>query len=319
MTPDRAEDGDALCSAHIPADIDRPDRVLGPLTARQTALLAGTAGVLLLGYYATHPFLAPLAYMALVTPIASVMIALALGHRDGISLDRFALAALAHWRSPNRRLQAPEGIPALPDAVPTGLAGAGGPTPGVLDMPCEEVLDSGILALGRDGYAALATCSPVNFDLRSGAEQQALTGAFARWLNSLTGPTQILIRARRLDPAPLVDQLAQTAPDLPHPALERAALDHAAFLQELAVHSDLLTRQTLIAAREPAKSPAPRHRTGTGPARARHRIAEADRALAPADIQTIALTRDQAVTALTDPDPRGFLAQATADHTEGEG
>jgi hypothetical protein len=41
--------------------------------------------------------------------------------------------------------------------------------------------------------------STVNFALRSPAEQDALAAAYGRWLNSLTGPAQVLIRARRAD------------------------------------------------------------------------------------------------------------------------
>src|SRR6266550_2543962 len=105
---DRTDDGDVPYATRIPADVGQADRVLGPLTARQTAILAGTGVVLWLGYYATRSLLAPLAYLALVAPIAAVMTALTLGSRDGISTDRFALAALAHQRSPKRRVNAPE-------------------------------------------------------------------------------------------------------------------------------------------------------------------------------------------------------------------
>ncbi|XES00412.1 hypothetical protein HEP87_59660 [Streptomyces sp. S1D4-11] len=123
-------------------------------------------------------------------------------------------------------------------------------------------------------------CSTVNFHLRTGGEQQALTEAFARWLNSLTGPTQILVRAHRLTVGPLVDELTDEAPRLAHPALERAALDHAGFLDQLAAERDLLTRQVLLVAREPSPS---------GGARAGHRLTEATRALEAAEITVTAL------------------------------
>ncbi|MEU1627065.1 PrgI family protein [Streptomyces sp. NPDC020096] len=316
MTPDRTEDDEVPYSTRIPADIGCPDRILGPLTARQTAILAGTAGALWLGYLATRPFLPPLAYVALVGPIAAVMTAISLGRRDGIGMDRFVLAALAHRRSPKRRLHAPEGVPGLPDVVPQDLATRVGPTPAVLRMPCEQVLDSGVVDLGRDGYAAVASCSTVNFDLRTGAEQQALTGAFARWLNSLTGPAQILIRAHRLNLQPLVNQLTHTAASLPHPALEHAALAHATFLHDLATHSDLLTRQALLVVREPAPATS---RASAAPARVRHRLTEATRALAAAEITTTSLDPAQTAAAITEAASSEATERMAADHAEGEG
>ena len=105
-----------------------------------------------------------------------------------------------------------------------------------------------------------AAVSTVNLALRTPAEQDALTAAFGRWLNSVTGPVQILIRAGRADLSGAVAALEDTAPALPDPALEDAALDHAAFLTELAASRDLLTRQVLLVTREPRR---------TGPAAAR--------------------------------------------------
>jgi hypothetical protein len=294
--PESTEDGDVPAVTRIPADIAQADRILGPLTARQTALLAGTAGVLLLGFYAARPFMAPLAYVVMVTPIAAVMTVVALARRDGIGMDRFALAALAFWRTPKRYVAAPEGIPPLPQIVPRQLASRAGPTPAVLSMPCRQIHDPGVVDLGRDGHAAVAACQMVNFDLRTTGEQQTLTSGFARWLNCLTGPAQILVRAHRLDIAPVVDRLTPTAPGLPHPALEHAALAHATFVQDLAESSDLLTRQALLVVREPAT---PSRGRSAGTVRVRQRITEAARALAAAEITTTALDAAQTAAAIT--------------------
>ncbi|MFF1691586.1 MULTISPECIES: PrgI family protein [unclassified Streptomyces] len=273
-------DDETVLPARIPADVTKSDQVLGPLTARQTAILAASAAVLYSGYWATHMVMAPLAYAALVAPVAVVVTVVALGRRDGIGMDQLLLAAVRFHRTPKRQVPAPEGVPALPAAAPAHWEAPTARPPAALRLPCQDVTESGTLDLAADGQSALAVCSTINFHLRTGGEQQALTEAFARWLNSLTGPTQILVRAHRLDVATLVDELTQTAPALPHPALERAALAHADFLDELASERDLLTRQVLLVAREP--SPA-------GAARAGHRLAEAARALEAAEITVTAL------------------------------
>ncbi|MEV8023041.1 PrgI family protein [Streptomyces sp. NPDC086554] len=276
-------------AVRIPADVARPDQVLGPFTARQTALLAGTALLLYGGYWLARPFMDPLAYLVLVVPVAGAVAAIALGRREGVSLDSFLRAALAHARTSKRRVHAPEGVPPLPDIVHPRLAGAAGVPPVAMRLPCDGVAPPGVLDLRGEGQAALATCSTVNFDLRSAVEQQGLVAAFARWLNSLTGPTQLLVRCHRTDLTPLADELLRHAPALPHPALEQAARAHADFLSDLAGGGDLLTRQVVLVAREESTSSTRRSRSGTSGGRALQRIHEAARALAPAQIAVTVL------------------------------
>ncbi|MFE3646425.1 PrgI family protein [Streptomyces sp. NPDC059152] len=273
---------DPTDATRIPADISRPDRLLGPFTARQTALLAAAAVMLYGGWWATRSFMAPLAYAALAAPIAGAVAALALGHREGIGLDRFLLAALAHARTPKRRVHAPEGVPPLPAIVPARWTKAAGPPPTAMRMPHHGITPEGVLDLGNEGSAAMATCSTVNFELRSVAEQQGLTAAFARWLNSLTGPAQLLVRSHRIDLAPLADALQNEAAALPHPALEAAARAHADFLADLAASGNLLGRQILLVAREEPTAYGVVRNAGAG--RVIQRLDEAARALAPAEI-----------------------------------
>ncbi|AQW48259.1 PrgI family protein [Streptomyces violaceusniger] len=277
----------SVTATRIPVDIARPDRVLGPLTARQTAILAALGMVLYGGYWIVRPLMPPLAYVVMVVPVAGVVTAVAVGTREGIGLDRFWLAALAHARTPKRRVHAPEGVSALPDIVNKRLARAAGPTPAAVRMPYDGVGPAGTVDLRAHGQAALATCSTVNFDLRSGSEQQGLISAFARWLNSLTGPAQLLVRCHRTGLAPLADRLHHHAPALPHPALEQAARAHADYLAQLAAGGDLLTRQIVLIAREEPLSR--RTRPGAGGGRAAQRVQEAARALAPAEISVTPL------------------------------
>ncbi|MEU6509718.1 PrgI family protein [Streptomyces sp. NPDC046942] len=287
--PDEA--ADTLYTTRIPADISRPDRLLGPFTARQTAVLTVAALALYGGWWAARPFMTPLAYVVLVIPVAGAVAALALGRREGIGLDHFLLCALAHARASKRRVHAPEGVPPLPAVVPGRWATAAGPPPDAMRMPYDGITSEGVLDLDREGKAALATCSTVNFELRSAAEQQGLTAAFARWLNSLTGPTQLLVRCHRIDLAPLADLLQHDAAALPHSALERAARAHADFLTDLAAGGNLLGRQIVLVAREDVAAPGGRRHAGEG--RVRQRVAEAARALAAAEITVTALDAEQ--------------------------
>ena len=78
----------------IPADVDRPDTVLAGLTARQLAILAIAAVAIWAGYVTTRAVLPLSVFAALAAPVALAAGALALGRRDGLSADRWVLAAL---------------------------------------------------------------------------------------------------------------------------------------------------------------------------------------------------------------------------------
>ncbi|MGW4826267.1 PrgI family protein [Amycolatopsis japonica] len=253
----------------VPADVDRPDRVLGPLTTRQLVIL-GVAGLLLYGLYsATRAFVPLPVFLIVAVPVGITSTVLALGHRDGLPLDRLALAAIRQRLAPRHRVAAPEGVRAAPawltaqqDRDGRRKAPAEPVAPAPLELPAHGVSDTGaqagVVDLGADGLAVIAVCSTVNFSLRTPGEQEALVASFAHYLHSLTAPVQFLVRAERLDLAPQVAELRAHAGGLPHPALEAAARDHAEYLAELTAQADLLRRQVLLVLREPLHSgPAP--------------------------------------------------------------
>src|SRR6266700_3212461 len=99
MSP-RENWSDEQFAVRIPADVDREDRLLADLTARQVAILATAAAVLWLAFMATRHLVPPAVFAG----------AAALGRRDGLSLDRLALAAVHQARGPRRLVPAPEGI-----------------------------------------------------------------------------------------------------------------------------------------------------------------------------------------------------------------
>jgi hypothetical protein len=278
----------------IPSDIERPDKVLAGLTARQVAIAAAAAVIIWAGWQAARHVMPLAVFAALASPAALAAVALVIGERDGLSLDRLLAAAWRQRRAPRRLVTASEGIPAPPAwATPPGPPP---PPPAVLAPLWQHITPDGVIGLAAAGAAAVAAVSTVNFALRSPGEQDALAAAYGRWLNSLTGPAQILVRAGRADLSGAVAALREAAPGLPHPALERAALEHAGFLENLAAERDVLTRQALLVLREPGHG-AGRPGGGTAGGRALQRAGEAARLLSGADLQVQVLDGGQ-VTAL---------------------
>ncbi|WP_414939750.1 PrgI family protein [Amycolatopsis sp. cmx-11-51] len=264
----------------IPADVDMADKVIGPLTARQLAILAVTGLVLYAGWTTTRAVVPLPVFLALAIPIGVSAAVIALGQRDGISMDRLLVAAIRQRMGPRHRVAAPEGVRPAPEWLTaqtaatsaSRTAGTGKSrsakakskapvpeqiSPSALRLPAEAVTDTGVVDLGTDGLAVVAVASTVNFALRTPAEQESLVASFGRYLHSLTAPVQVLVRTERLDLSGQIAELRTRAGGLPHPALEAAAVEHADYLVQLGEQTDLLRRQVLLILREPMGAAGP--------------------------------------------------------------
>ncbi|TDB76808.1 PrgI family protein [Actinomadura sp. KC216] len=278
-------------AVRIPADVETPDKILAGLTARQVAILAATGAVLWLAFTATRELVPLPVFAAAAFPFGAAAAVLALGRRDGVGLDRLLLAAIRHARSPHRLVLAPEGVAAPPAWAQQKQQH---PLPAPLRLPAAAISADGVIDLDAEGAAVVCQASTVSFALRTPQEQAALVGVFGRWLNSLSGPAQIVVRAQDVDLVPLISGLRDHAPTLAHPELEQAAIEHAEFLADLARRRDLLRRQVLIVLREPHHG-----RSGDGAAqRVLRRADEAVRVLAAAGITVRVLPGDHATAVL---------------------
>lgn len=242
--------------AKIPADVDQPDRLVLGLTARQAGILAATAVVLYLLFQATHPLVPPLMFGPISAVVLAVTVVAVTVRRDGLSLDRLGAAAIRHAARPRRQVFAPEGVEPPPAFLADATARRSAPAP--FESPVRQVAEDGVVDLGRDGASVLASCSTLNFALRTPAEQEVLIGGFARWLNALTGSVQISTASAPVDVSSRIATLRVAARSLPHPALEAAAREHADFLAGLSARGQLLDRSILLAVHENDARSAPR-------------------------------------------------------------
>lgn len=245
--------------ARIPADLDTPDRLVAGLTARQLALLTAAALPLYAAWQALSTRV-PLPVLATVTAtLAALAVAVAMGHREGLSLDRWLLAALTHRLRPRRLAPTPErGSPPLPVWAPDGQDRQ--PAPALLRLPAEAISADGVLTTGPNTSAVLVAASTVTAGLHTPGEQAMLLAGYARWLNSVSGPVQIVVSARSLDLGARALHVAETAHRLAHPALAAAALEHAEHLLDLCEDTDRLIRTVTIACTATSAG------TGAGPA-----------------------------------------------------
>lgn len=230
----------------IPADVEAPDRILWGLTARQVAVLAVAAAG---GYLLWQSIGArlPLPVFAIaVIPLVAITTALALGRRDGLPLDAWLWAAIRYRRQPRRSVPGPEGVTDAPIWAPAA-GGEEGPRPQVLRLPAEAIGDDGVICLGDGSAVVLVAVTTVNLGLRTAGEQAALVAGYARWLNSLTGPVQIVVSAKRVDLTSHAERVADAAQTLPNASLADAAIDYANFLCDIAEQRDPLWRTVTVA------------------------------------------------------------------------
>jgi hypothetical protein len=232
--------------AKMPADVDAPDKVAYGLTFRQLAILAVAAVIFYAGWHALHRLLPPAVLLVAGVILGGLAFGLAVGRRDGLSLDRWLAAAVRHQHAPKALSTTAGAAVAVPEWVTQPARRV--PLPAPLRLPVDAIDDRGEIHLDG-GSAAIVAASSVNLALRTTDEQAALIDSFGRWLNSLSSPTQIVVTAQPVDLHSAARQLTAAADAMPHPALADAAADHARFLHDLAARRDPLRRQVLIVTR----------------------------------------------------------------------
>jgi hypothetical protein len=273
-----------------------PDKIMFGATVRQCLILGGAAAGLWLAWLGLRPFVPPLLFAA---PAGLFLLLLGIAvsaERDGVTADRLLASAVRQAISPRRRAMAPEGIGQAPAFITEALCRQEQPPVAPLGLPVQAVRDGGVLDLGVDGTAVIAEATTVNFALRTPAEQELLVSGFARWLNSLTGPVQITSRTAPADLTSQIDALRQNAPEMPHPLLEAAALNHADFLARVNDSGTILHRSLLLTAHESDREHSPR---------AMRRINDATGLLAACEIDATPLDHPSAhriLSAALDPD-----------------
>lgn len=248
-------DSDLDGRARIPADIDAPDKLMFGLTARQVAILAAAAAAGYLIWQTLSTRLPLPALAAILAPLGGAAAVLALGRRDGLPLDGWAVAALRYRRAARRAVPAPGGLaepPAWAAAWAEPPAGTDRARPAALRLPARAIGEDGIVDLGGCA-ASLVAATTVNIGLRTPAEQAALVAAYGRWLNSLAGPAQVVVSAQRVDLSGHAARVAAAAQALPDAALADAAADYAEFLLDLAEARDPLWRTVTVVCATPAR------------------------------------------------------------------
>src|SRR3954470_9780067 len=86
--------------ARVPADVDAPDKVLYGLTFRQLAILTVAALIFYGAWRAVRTLLPVPVLLGAAVVLGGLVFGLAVGRRDGLSMDVWLASAVRHSRSP---------------------------------------------------------------------------------------------------------------------------------------------------------------------------------------------------------------------------
>lgn len=274
---DRSEIGGyrSMSTVRIPADIDQDDKLLAGLSGRQLLLVVIPTVVLWLFYLATRFFVPLMVFAPIAAVVGGASGTLVVLKRDGISLDRFALAALRYSRQPKRYITTVDDSELLPVSV------------AALELPIHGIRLDGVVELDGGSVAVVCEAKAGNLNLQSELEQEAVTAAFGRFCNGIQDAVQFVIRTDPVDLREAARNLESIGPSLPAIALEQAARDHARFLNDLGARHDVVTRTVLVVFREKRDS-----------GLLRRRVEDAVAALRPAGIELAPLDQTSAMKAI---------------------
>lgn len=101
----------------------------------------------------------------------------------------------------------------------------------------------GILILSGERFRAVMEVTPVNFELKSEAEQDAIIETFESFLNSVGTPWQILIRVREVDIFKYLEDLSERLSGEMEPIYKTQLESYGKFIRGLVTNNKILTRK----------------------------------------------------------------------------
>lgn len=103
-----------------------------------------------------------------------------------------------------------------------------------------------ILQLSKNEYRMILEVSPVNFELRSDEEQDALIETFEGFLNSMSTPLQIIVKIRELDMDKYIAELHERLGNENKPIYRQQIENYSEFIQDLVKSNKILSRHFYV-------------------------------------------------------------------------
>lgn len=102
------------------------------------------------------------------------------------------------------------------------------------------------LVLKDGGIRAILEVSSVNFNLKSEDEQNSITYAYQRFLNSLNFPVQILLRSRKLDIGNYLESLKDKTKAQSNELLKTQMGEYTEYISKLVEYADIMEKRFFV-------------------------------------------------------------------------
>lgn len=103
------------------------------------------------------------------------------------------------------------------------------------------------MVIMTDGtFRSVIACQPINFDLMSPAEREAVEYTYQNFLNSLGHPIQILVRSQRVDIGPYLDKLISIRENNDNMLLGVLMDDYINFIDILSQEANIMDKSFFI-------------------------------------------------------------------------
>lgn len=109
-----------------------------------------------------------------------------------------------------------------------------------------QSVKDGVLILPHNHYRAILHVSPVNFELKSEDEQDAIIDTYESFLNSVGCPLQILVRTREIDMDKYLDDLEESKQGEQEPIYRAQLENYSEFIRGLISTNKILTRHFYV-------------------------------------------------------------------------
>ena len=103
-----------------------------------------------------------------------------------------------------------------------------------------------MIIMNDGSFRAIVECQSINFDLMSSREREGVEFSYQNFLNSLYFPVQVLIRSRRVDIGPYLDQLAMLRRNQDNMLLNVLMDDYMNFIDILSQEANIMDKSFYI-------------------------------------------------------------------------
>ncbi len=118
--------------------------------------------------------------------------------------------------------------------------------PSTSDLIQIRELRDGVIILKDGSLRAVVQVSAINFELRSGDEQQAILQQFTSFLNGVDFPMQMIVHSRRFDITAYLASVQTAAELLTNELLKVQASEYMRFISELSELSNIMSKNFYV-------------------------------------------------------------------------